>query len=70
MFLYILNKHIRGVAQFGSAFGSGPKGRKFKSCHSDHNGSFAKVNEPFSYIRLRVFEDLFYVALRISGKYH
>ena len=70
MFLYILNKHIRGVAQFGSAFGSGPKGRKFKSCHSDHNGSFTKVNEPFSYIRLRAFEDLFYVAFRISGKYH
>ena len=26
----------RGVAQFGSAFGSGPKGRRFKSCHLDH----------------------------------
>ena len=25
----------RGVAQFGSAFGSGPKGRRFKSCHLD-----------------------------------
>ena len=27
----------RGVAQFGSAFGSGPKGRRFKSCHLDHS---------------------------------
>ena len=26
---------FRGVAQFGSAFGSGPKGRRFKSCHLD-----------------------------------
>ena len=26
---------LRGVAQFGSAFGSGPKGRRFKSCHLD-----------------------------------
>ena len=43
MFLYILNKHIRGVAQFGSAFGSGPKGRKFKSCHSDHTVETKKM---------------------------
>ena len=27
---------FRGVAQFGSAFGSGPKGRWFKSSHPDH----------------------------------
>ncbi len=27
---------FRGVAQFGSAFGSGPKGRWFKSSHLDH----------------------------------
>ena len=27
---------FRGVAQFGSAFGSGLKGRRFKSCHPDH----------------------------------
>ena len=26
----------RGVAQLGSAFGSGPKGRWFKSSHLDH----------------------------------
>ena len=25
----------RGVAQFGSALGSGPRGRRFESCHSD-----------------------------------
>ena len=27
----------RGVAQFGRALGSGPRGRKFKSSHSDQN---------------------------------
>lgn len=27
---------FRGVAQFGSAFGSGPKGRVFKSPRPDH----------------------------------
>ena len=27
---------LRGVAQIGSALGSGPRGRRFKSCHSDH----------------------------------
>ena len=30
-----LNFIYRGVAQFGSAHGSGPWGRRFKSCHSD-----------------------------------
>jgi hypothetical protein len=33
---------FRGVAQFGSAFGSGLKGRWFKSSHPDHVG--AKLN--------------------------
>ena len=28
--------YFRGVAQFGSAFGSGPKGRGFESRHFDH----------------------------------
>ena len=32
----------RGVAQFGSAFGSGPKGRRFKSCHLDHTKALEK----------------------------
>lgn len=27
---------FRGVAQFGSASGLGPEGRRFKSCHPDH----------------------------------
>ncbi len=25
------------MAQFGSASGLGPEGRRFKSCHSDHS---------------------------------
>ena len=32
----LINKIIRGVAQFGRALGSGPRGRVFKSHHSDH----------------------------------
>ena len=31
----LIGSIFRGVAQFGSAFGSGPKGRRFKSCHLD-----------------------------------
>ena len=27
----------RGVAQFGSALGSGPRGRQFKSARPDHS---------------------------------
>ena len=34
----------RGVAQFGSAFGSGPKGRRFKSCHLDQNVQKAPIS--------------------------
>ena len=33
----LIGSIFRGVAQFGSAFGSGPKGRRFKSCHLDHD---------------------------------
>ena len=29
----------RGVAQFGRVLGSGPRGRRFKSSHSDHVGA-------------------------------
>lgn len=36
---------FRGVAQFGSAFGSGPKGRRFKSCHLDHSKSGSVLTE-------------------------
>ena len=32
----IPNVELRGVAQFGSALGSGPRGRWFESSHSDH----------------------------------
>ena len=27
---------LRDVAQFGSASGLGPEGRRFESCHPDH----------------------------------
>lgn len=32
-------KALRGVAQFGRALGSGPRGRKFKSSHSDQKST-------------------------------
>ena len=37
----------RGVAQFGSALGSGPRGRWFKSSHLDQSGTspLAKANK-------------------------
>ncbi len=41
----------RGVAQFGSAFGSGPKGRGFESRHFD----FSKVRKPLKRKGLRTF---------------
>ena len=34
-FIFRSNDHYRGVAQLGRALGSGPRGRWFKSSHSD-----------------------------------
>ena len=42
----------RDVAQFGSASGLGPEGRRFKSCHPDHAwlyGSIAQLGERLPY---------------------
>ena len=36
IFSCIISK-LRGVAKFGIALGSGPRGRGFESRHSDHN---------------------------------
>src|SRR3989338_2316811 len=33
-------RSVRDVAQFGRAFGSGPRGRRFKSCHPDQFWSY------------------------------
>ena len=43
---------LRGVAQLGSAFGSGPKGRVFESPRPDHekNVDFDKKSAFFSFI--------------------
>ena len=49
---------FRGVAQFGSALGSGPRGRGFKSRHLDHEK--AKGFLPFAFLFLRTrTHDLF-----------
>ena len=41
----------RGVAQFGSAFGSGPKGRRFKSCHLDQDKDFREIEGLFFFAK-------------------
>ena len=51
----------RGVAKFGIALGSGPRGRGFESRHSDHRkasksqgfGAFSNFLGAFAYIFLR-----------------
>ena len=40
---------FRGVAQFGSAFGSGPKGRGFKSRRPDQEYGPSLADGPYSY---------------------
>ena len=47
----LIGSIYRGVAQFGSAFGSGPKGRRFKSCHLDHKRTETLIQgfSPFLY---------------------
>ncbi len=42
VFATIINELIRGVAKFGIALGSGPRGRGFESRHSDHRKSLEK----------------------------
>ncbi len=46
-------KELRDVAQFGSASGLGPEGRRFESCHPDHfdemYGSLAQLGEHLPY---------------------
>ena len=42
---------IRGVAQLGSAFGSGPKGRRFKSCHLDQDKDFREIEGLFFFAK-------------------
>ncbi len=39
-----LSTTCRGVAQLGSAFASGVKGRRFKSCHPDQNVKVCNKN--------------------------
>ena len=36
---------LRDVAQFGSASGLGPEGRRFESCHPDQTNSFKHIRE-------------------------
>ena len=51
---------VRGVAQFGSALGSGPRGRGFKSRRLDQNGlkmSILLVFGPFFAVFCLLFFD-------------
>ena len=58
-------KSRRGVAQFGSALGSGPRGRGFKSRHLDHMNTPLK-SEPlkFEWQWCFLYKSLFYAAFR------
>ena len=47
----ILLPFNRGVAQFGSALGSGPRGRWFKSSHSDQSKRESVFAFSFSILR-------------------
>ena len=43
----LVKKHCSGCSAVGSALGSGPRGRMFKSCHSDHlNKIKVRSNRP------------------------
>ena len=52
----------RDVAQFGSAPGLGPGGRKFESCHPDQNSVKNRLNRRF----FGVFSLLFRVLSQID----
>ena len=56
----------RGVAQFGSALGSGPRGRWFKSSHLDQSGTspLAKANKRGSSASLFCLPSAFCSSLR------
>ena len=56
----------RGVAQFGSALGSGPRGRWFKSSHLDQSGTspLAKANKRGSSASLFCLPSAFRSSLR------
>ena len=54
----------RGVAQFGSAFGSGPKGRWFKSSHLDHTlSSEVPASEVFCFYMSILFSSMIMIFL-------
>ena len=42
--------YYRGVAQFGRALGSGPRGRTFKSCHSDQKKEWDAKHPILSFV--------------------
>ena len=45
----LIGSTYRGVAQFGSAFGSGPKGRGFESRHFDHQNPVGSTPAGFCF---------------------
>ncbi len=53
--MLMTGENRRDVAQFGSASGLGPEGRRFESCHPDQifyqneNGSLAQLGEHLPY---------------------
>ena len=63
------NQFPRGVAQFGSALGSGPRGRRFESCHSDQFRNIKEIS-PFQQNKGWFFKNysFFWFAQKMIGK--
>ena len=59
------NREHRGVAQFGSALGSGPRGRGFKSRHLDQLRNYIAAKSPE---KLSVFQDSCCISLFLFSR--
>ena len=63
---FIGSTFYRGVAQFGSAFGSGPKGRRFKSCHLDHKKALQSNSlQGFFYTKNAVYHNKYHNQIHL-----
>ena len=49
----------RGVAQFGRVLGSGPRGRRFESSHSDHQNASTRLFRVEDVLYLQLISDLY-----------
>ena len=50
--IYVVYRSYRDVAQFGSASGLGPEGRRFESCHPDQKRQTNRIIMRFVFFLL------------------